>query len=262
MRAAGHCSPACAGTGLPDEAQAGLEAAIRAYWNERIHDVELSKDPPGTVGFYAALDRYRLEKCPYLLKAVDFGGWAGRDVLEIGCGAGLDLVRFAGAGAQVTGVDVSSKALELARGYCRVAGVAATLLEADGARLPFADRSFDLVYCHGVLPFAGNPSGIVAEAHRVLRPGGTAIFMVYNRRSWMPLASRFLGLQSGHGDAPGFTLYDHDGFANLLSAFAESIITAERLPIGTGSRHGITGRIFRWLRPYGWHLMARCRKNS
>jgi SAM-dependent methyltransferase len=247
---------------LPDAAQAGLEAAIRAYWDERIHDIELSKDPRGTAAFYAALDRYRLGKCSYLLQAVDFGGWPGRDVLEMGCGAGLDLVRFARAGARVTGVDVAPRALDLARDYCRIAGVTATLLEADAARLPMADDCFDLVYCHGVLPFAANPAGLITEAHRVLRPGGTAIFMAYNRRSWMRLATKLFRLPPGHGDAPGFRLYDHDELANLLSIFAETVITAEKLPIASGRGEGITGRIFSWLRPYGWHLLARCRKGK
>jgi SAM-dependent methyltransferase len=241
---------------LPSGQDSRLGAAIRAYWNERIHDTVLSNDPPGSPAFYEALNAYRLKKCGYLLRVVGFEQWAGRDVLEIGCGTGLDLVRFARAGARVTGVDIAFKALELARGYCGVAGVTATLLEADGTRLPFADGSFDLVYCHGVLPFAADPAGIVAQAHRVLRPGGSAIFMVYNRRSWMRLASRVARLDAGHTDAPGFRLYDRDGFAELLAPFAEIVITAEKPALAFGSRPGITGRIF----DIGWHLLARCGK--
>ena len=84
--------------------------AIRRYWNERIHDTKLSDDAPGSAGFYAALDAYRLQKLPYLPRLVDFGAWAGLDVLEIGCGAGLDLVRFARGGARVTGVDMPEAA--------------------------------------------------------------------------------------------------------------------------------------------------------
>jgi SAM-dependent methyltransferase len=243
---------------LPSGQDSRLGAAIRAYWNERIHDTALSDDPPGSPAFFRALDAYRLKKCGYLLQAVGFEQWAGHDVLEIGCGAGLDLVRFAQGGARVTGVDIAFKSLELARDYCGVAGVAATLLEADGARLPFADGSFNLIYCHGVLPFAADPAGIVAQAHRVLRPGGSAIFMVYNRRSWMHLAARVARLDPGHSDAPGFRLYDRDEFAELLAPFAERVITAEKPALAIGSRRGITGRIF----DIGWHLLARCRKGT
>ncbi|MGB5133500.1 MAG: hypothetical protein WBO00_12830, partial [Steroidobacteraceae bacterium] len=117
--------------------------------------------------------------------------------------------------------------------------------------------------------------GIVAEAHRVLRAGGTAIFMVYNRRSWMYLASRLAGVRLGHGDAPGFHLYDRDQFAGLLAAFPQSVISVERRTAAGGGSHGIIGGIFnrglraagqalpdRCLGGYGWHLVAHCRKTA
>ncbi len=246
---------------MADEPHTRLDAAIRAYWNERIHDVRLSDDPPGSAAFYTALDRYRLRRCRYLTRVVDFGAWAGRDVLEIGCGAGLDLVRFARKGARVTGVDVAERALALARGCCEASGVEATLLEADGARLPFADARFDLVYCHGVLPFTRDPAGVIAESHRVLRPGGTAIMMVYHRRSWMRLALCIPGWEPGHADAPAFRLYDRREFQKMLTAFTDCALTIERLPTAVEQGAGPAARIAgRWLRPLGWHLMARCRK--
>lgn len=274
-RAGRPCCVACAGTGLRSASDAALDAAIRAYWNERIHDIELSADPPGSAAFYAALDAYRLRKNRYLLESVGFARWAGRDVLEIGCGAGLDLVRFARLGARVTGIDIAAGALALAQGYCDVAGVGATLLQADGTRLPFGDSQFDLVYCHGVLPFSRDPVAIVAESHRVLRSGGTAVFMVYNRRSWMNLAARLARIRPGHADAPGFRLYDRDQFAELLAPFEQSVITVERLSPAGGTGHGIIGRACNrgmqslrqalpesWLRGYGWHLVAHCRKTT
>ena len=259
-KAGRRCCVACAGTGLRSSGDVALDAAIRAYWDERIHDVELSADPPGSAAFYAALDAYRLRKNGYLLESVGFDRWAGRDVLEIGCGAGLDLVRFARGGARVTGIDIAPRALELARRYCEVAGVKATLLEADGTRLPFDDSQFDLVYCHGVLPFARDPVAIVAESHRVLRAGGIAIFMAYNRRSWMTLAFLLANVERGHGDAPGFRLYDRDQFTRLLTPFKQSVITVERLSPAGSAVHGIIGICSRALRRFGWHLIAHCRK--
>ncbi|MEX2150381.1 MAG: glycosyltransferase [Steroidobacteraceae bacterium] len=228
---------------------------VRDYWNERIDDTKLSEHARGSAGYYAAHDAYRLAKSGYLPRLIDWRAWAGRDVLEIGCGAGLDLVRAARAGARITGVDLAPAALELTRGYCRLAGVQAELIEADGARLPCADASFDLVYCLGVLPFADDPAGIVAETVRVLRPDGAAIFMVYNRRSWMNLATRLLRIPLGHGDAPQFRRYSRAEFAALLRPFATCTITGERLPCESLFPGRVAGRI-----AGGWHLIAECRR--
>jgi len=245
---------------LPIDADAAaLDRAIKSYWNERIDDTPHSSDPPGTAEFHAVRDAYRLRKNPYLLRRVDFSAWAGRDVLEIGCGAGLDLVRFAGGGARVTGIDISSAALSLARDYCRVAGVGCTLVEADGAKLPFPDASFDLVYCHGVLSFMRDPAAAIGEAHRVLRPGGQAVLMVYNRRSWMHRLLSIPGapIGRGHADAPVFRPYSRAEFERVLSRFDTVSVVTERPPPLPAALQAASER---WLRPWGWHLLAYCRK--
>jgi SAM-dependent methyltransferase len=91
------------------------------------------------------------------------------DVLDAGCGAGRDLAWFEARGAVVSGVDVSE-------GMLRQAGtrVRGRLERADLRALPFADASFDAVWCMAVLlhlPKADAPAAL-AELHRVLRPGG------------------------------------------------------------------------------------------
>src|SRR6476469_2513154 len=88
---------------------------IRDYWNRHIHDLEITTHPVGSPGFFADLDQYHFEKLHHLLRLVDFNAYAGRRVLEVGCGAGTDLARFAKGGALVSGVDLSSSAIELAR---------------------------------------------------------------------------------------------------------------------------------------------------
>jgi ubiquinone/menaquinone biosynthesis C-methylase UbiE len=236
-----------------------LDRSIRAYWNARIHDTPLSDDPRDTAPFFAALDDYRLSKNPYLGRVVQFEAWSGRDVLEIGCGAGLDLVRFARGGARATGVDIAAAALDLAQAACAAAGVQATLVEADGARLPFPDASFDFVYCHGVLSFARDPAAIVREVQRVLRPRGQAILMVYNRHSWMSGLLRIPGglVQRGHADAPSFRPYTRREFARILEPLYLERFVFERPP---PFRAGLQPLSDRWLRPLGWHLLAICRR--
>src|SRR5262245_60884858 len=64
---------------------------VRAYWEEHIHDLEITRHPVGSRGFFDDLDEYHFEKLHHLLRLVDFNGYVGRAVLEVGCGAGVDL---------------------------------------------------------------------------------------------------------------------------------------------------------------------------
>src|SRR6266567_6465209 len=118
-------------------------ADVRAYWNAHIHDLDVTRHPVGSRGFFDDLDQYHFEKLHHLLRLVDFNGYRGRAVLEVGCGAGVDLARFAKGGAVVTGVDLAASAIDLARANFEQQGLPGRLDVADGERLPFPDNSFD-----------------------------------------------------------------------------------------------------------------------
>jgi SAM-dependent methyltransferase len=113
---------------------------------------------------------------PWLYKAAEFRDHGGRDVLEIGCGTGSDLLQFAKHGARAIGIDLIPKHVALARG--RV-GNLATIHQADARNLPFENECFDYVYSHGVLHHSDEPEKIVREIFRVLRPGGRFNIHVY-----------------------------------------------------------------------------------
>ena len=102
----------------------------------------------------------------------------GDRVLDLGCGDGSFAEALVEAGAKVTMADVAEGALERARR--RVPDAEAVLLEED-ARLPFADDSFDLVWCGETLEHVADASGLAAETRRVLRPGGTLLVTVPNQ---------------------------------------------------------------------------------
>ncbi|MGD9903698.1 MAG: class I SAM-dependent methyltransferase [Vicinamibacterales bacterium] len=246
---------------------------VRRYWNTRIHDLEMTAHPVGSREFFADLDDYRFDKLRYLPELVDFGGFAGQRLLEIGCGIGTDLARFARGGARVTGIDLSQTAIDLATKNLAGLGLAGDLRVADGEALPFAAASFDVVYAHGVLQYAVRPDRIVAEAHRVLVPGGRAIFMVYNRRSWLNGLSKVMQVALEHEDAPVLRKYTIGEFRALLAPFAETRIVPERFPVKSRLHGGWKGAAFNTLfvgtfnavprplvRRLGWHLMAFCRK--
>jgi ubiquinone/menaquinone biosynthesis C-methylase UbiE len=116
-------------------------------------------------------------------EALDYAGTAGLDVLDIGCGQGIDVVRYAASGARVTGVDLTPRHAELARAHLAARNLPGTVVLGDAEQLPFDDASFDRASSNGVLHHTPDISAALREARRVLRPGGEARIVVYNRSS-------------------------------------------------------------------------------
>jgi len=258
---------------MPDRGATTATAGVRAYWNHRIHDLEISSHPPGSPGFFADLDEYHFDKLHHLLELVDFGGYAGRLVLDIGCGTGVDLVRFVRGGASGFGIDLADSAIALARENLRHQSLAASLSVGDGECLPFPDGTFDLVYAHGVLQYTPGDRALVEECRRVLAPGGTAFFQVYNRISWLNALSRVMKVGLEHEDAPVIRKYSPGEFRALLGGFSSVRIVYERFPVTSRLHGGWKGAIYNHLfvgtfnaiprplvRRFGWHLLAFCRK--
>jgi ubiquinone/menaquinone biosynthesis C-methylase UbiE len=107
----------------------------------------------------------------------------GKSVLEIGFGAGYDARSICAAGATYTGVDITQQNVERARDHLAGYGFTPTLLHGDAEALPFPSETFDFVFSNGVLHHTTNISAALREALRVLRPGGDAWLIVYNRDS-------------------------------------------------------------------------------
>lgn len=246
-----------------------LLEAIRDYWNKHIHDLEVAKQPVGTLGFFEELDEYRFDKLRYLPTLVDFSAYKGKNLLEVGCGVGIDLVRFARGGAHVTGVDLAEVSIELARKNFALRGLSGDLRVMNGEALEFPNESFDVVYAHGVIQYTAHADQMVREIHRVLRPRGQAILMVYNRRSWLNAMSKIMNVGLEHEDAPVLNKFTIDEFRKLLKPFSSYRIIPERFPVETRLHHGLKAtlynkvfvRVFHLLprsvvRPLGWHLMA------
>jgi len=231
---------------------------VRAYWTRHIHDLEITRHPVGSRGFFDDLDQYHFEKLHHLLRLVDFDGYRGRTVLEVGCGAGVDL---------------TESAIALARANFAQQGLTGRFEVADGEHLPFPDNSFDLVFAHGVVQYTANPQQLVNECHRVLKPGGQAVFQVYNRISWLNALSKLMKVGLEHDDAPVLLKFSAGEFRRLLSKFREVTIVPERFPVKSRLHGGWKGAVYNGLfvgtfntlprvvvRRFGWHLLAFCRK--
>jgi SAM-dependent methyltransferase len=96
-------------------------------------------------------------------------------VLDLGCGDGAFLAEIQALGAEPVGADVAETALERARG--RAPRAELRRVEPDGP-LPFADRSFDVVWCSETLEHVAATASFLAEVYRVLRPGGALVVTV------------------------------------------------------------------------------------
>ncbi len=122
-------------------------------------------------------------------------------LLDIGTGTGRILELLAGQAEQATGIDRSPEMLRIARGKLAAAGnQKADLQQADMRALPFADAAFDTVTLHHVLHFADNPAAVVAEAARVVAPGGKLIVADYAAHDREDLRSRFQHSRLGFED--------------------------------------------------------------
>ena len=96
--------------------------------------------------------------------------WAALDVVDVGCGTGFHLPGYARTARSVVGVEPHAPLVALARRRC--AGLPVTVLEGEAAALPLPDRSVDAVHARWAYFFGPGSEPGLAEAHRVLRPGG------------------------------------------------------------------------------------------
>lgn len=113
------------------------------------------------------------------------GDVAGLAALELGCGACQFGIKVAMRGARVTGLDFSANQLTRGRAHMAETHVRFPLVRGSAEELPFADGSFDLVFCdHGATSFT-DPHVTIPEATRVLRPGGSLVFNMATPLVWM-----------------------------------------------------------------------------
>jgi SAM-dependent methyltransferase len=104
------------------------------------------------------------------------GDVAGKDILELGCGAAQWSIALAKVGARPVGIDLSERQLEHARRLMADARVDFPLIHGSAEHVPLPDGSFDIVFCdHGAMTFA-DPYRTVPEVVRLLRPGGLFAF--------------------------------------------------------------------------------------
>lgn len=259
---------------------------VRAFWQGSPVATEGIAAAPGEPAFYAAFDALReAEGCepPAVSESIHgYSSSAGLKVLDVGCGNGYVLSHYARHGAEVDGVDLTDAAVELSRKRFALAGLKGTFTRIDGAVLPFEDGSFDIVCSMGVLHHIPDPQPIVREVHRVLRPGGELIAMLYFRQSYNAVVltrlrrlfePRFRGMTQQQAlnrlDGPGCPL---DEARRLFSDFEQHTFELNALPwrqvVVAPPLARAVRRVFgspdgSWpARHFGWNMYIKARKRT
>jgi SAM-dependent methyltransferase len=126
-------------------------------------------------GTEGALARYPIPTFP-------LAAGQGRRLLDVGCNWGRWCVAASRAGFEATGIDPSLNAVQAAYRVSRQLGQSPEFLVGDGRNLPFPDRTFDVVYSYSVLQHFSKEDarGSIAEAARVVRPGGSVFIQMAN----------------------------------------------------------------------------------
>ena len=233
---------------------AAAKRDVRDFWDTASCGEELYLKGFTAEDYQAhAQTRYALE--PEILEFAEFPRFAGKKTLEIGVGLGADHQQLALAGAELSGVDLTERAIGHTRRRFELLGLKSQLQVADAEALPFEDASFDAVYSWGVLHHTPRTEVALSEVYRVLRPGGFAKIMIYHKyalvgymlwtryallrgRPWMSLAT----IYDRYLESPGTKAYSIAEARQLFSAFEiDSISThmthADLLTSAAGQRH-------------------------
>jgi SAM-dependent methyltransferase len=246
------------------------KSTIQAYWERTPCGSKHASAPEGEPEYFAQVEKRRYELEPFIPRYADFEGSRGKRVLEIGVGLGTDFVRFARAGAKVTGVDLTEHSIELVGRRLELEGLDGDVRVADAEALPFEDGSFDRVYSWGVLMVTPDTLRAVREALRVLRPGGDLCAMVYARRSWVAfgLWARYALLVgrpwrsladvvANHMESCGMKAYTEQEVRELFTGLEQ--LGIER--VGTPYDRRVAGPLARLTgRRLGWFMVVRGRK--
>jgi 2-polyprenyl-3-methyl-5-hydroxy-6-metoxy-1,4-benzoquinol methylase len=263
---------------------------VRDFWNAVPCNIRHSTKSVGSREYFDEVERRKYFVEPHIPGFADFPKWAGRRVLEIGCGIGTDTVNFARAGARVTAVELSDESAALARQRLDVFGLAdrVTIHVGNAEELPkiLEPQTFDLIYSFGVIHHSPHPRRIVEHLRNYMTPQSELRLMVYARVSYKLFAimreegiwdmARIDELIARRSEAqtgcPVTYTYCDDTLRELLAGFDLAEVRKAHIftwDIDSYTRHEYRkaeewanvsdAELSRLERELGWHLLIRAR---
>ena len=222
---------------IPGPQGPDLGRHVRAYWNARIHDLEMTDYPVGTLEFFDDLDNYRFDKLSYLPRTIDFRRLRRQAPARGRAAASAPISPDSPAAVPASSASICRRrrlAWREEPGAARPAGQRVRRRRRHAAVRGQQRRRRLRPRRAAVL--APNPRRIIEESLRVLKPGGTAIYMVYNRVSWLHALSKLMKVELEHEDAPVLRLYSIPEFRDLIRGFSSTTL----IPDDSRSSRGCT----------------------
>jgi ubiquinone/menaquinone biosynthesis C-methylase UbiE len=209
--------------------QATIEQ-VREYWDRRPCNIRHSRQEVGTKEYFDEVEQRKYFVEPHIPEFAQFDRWAGKRVLEIGCGLGTDAVNFARAGASYTAVELSEASVALAQRRFEVFGLGGEFIVCNAEHLSrqLPSANFDLVYSFGVIHHTPNQRAVIEEIRKVIKKDGEFRCMLYAKRSWKTMMIEAgLDQPEAQTGCPIATVYSREMVEDLVSGLFE-VKTAEQ----------------------------------
>ncbi len=161
-----------------------LKNEVRNFWNEQTCGTWITDKEKFTLEYFEEIEEDRYSLQPEIFSFAEFTRWHGKNVLEVGVGAGTDFLQWVRAGAIASGIDLTEQACQHVVHRLELYGLTADEIKVgDTENLPFDDNTFDLVWSWGVIHHTPDTQKAMREIVRVLKPNGRAKIMIYHRHS-------------------------------------------------------------------------------
>jgi SAM-dependent methyltransferase len=166
--------------------QSDIDRANGDFWNE-LCGTGLAKHlgiNDHSAASLQTFDQYYFSLYPYLMPIIKPRRMTCKSVLEVGLGYGSVSQQLAQCSAKYNGLDIAPNAVRMVNSRLRMQNLHGKAICGSALAMPFPNESFDYVVSIGCFHHTGNVQRCLDETCRVLKPGGTAVVMVYNKYSY------------------------------------------------------------------------------
>ena len=202
--------------------------------------------PHGPLGWIGARMMASMKGKYYRSMAAELDLQADDELLDVGCGSGRLLVEHAGHVRYVAGLDVSELQVGMARERLseRIAAGTAEIVLGDAAALPWEDGRFSAITSIDAMKFVPDPPRVLAEMHRVLRPGGRVVITMGDNAKALVGRTDKSGARDAWGvwrwtDADAQRLVEEAGFTDVsvsvLPVLSKSQLVRAARPASTAA---------------------------